>query len=198
MTHRNVDVAKRHKKAKKDGQAKRHDIGSVVRAAYFHSPQQDRPTEASQCNRRQHPRLDLSIRLTTERQPCYFLSVAPSTSTVRATRRFKTGEMPKKHPSHLDHLWGKVIQGAAQSVAPRVGGVDAPPEVGQLQAPRRPDQQILGLRCAKDRIFTTTSVNDGHMIGERRRYGSRGGERISIASHKREAAKRGQERQMQT
>lgn len=51
------------------------NIGSVVRAACFHSPQQDRPTEASQCNRRQHPRFDLSIDTSNYRATAMLFSV---------------------------------------------------------------------------------------------------------------------------
>lgn len=71
--------------------------------------------------------------------------------------------------THLDHLWGQVVQRAAQRVAPRVGRVDAPPEVGKLQPPRRPDQQVLGLRDRKPPIFCATTSGRSGNGGETRR-----------------------------
>ena len=43
----------------------------------------------------------------------------------------------------LDHLRGQVVQGATQGATPTVGGVDRPSEIGNLELPGQPDQEIL-------------------------------------------------------
>jgi len=43
----------------------------------------------------------------------------------------------------LDHLRGQVVQGPTQGAPPAVGGVNRPPEIGDLEVPRQTDQEVL-------------------------------------------------------
>lgn len=53
----------------------------------------------------------------------------------------------------LDHLRGQVVEGAAHGLAAAVGGVHAPPEVGQLDLAVDADEDVLGLDVPVDDVL---------------------------------------------
>lgn len=113
---------------------------------------------------------------TTMAQHHHFLLFAIRNSVGRGGGR---GSLNRVSEAHLDHLWGQVIQSAAQGVPPRVGGVNAPPKVRQLEPSPGPNQQVLGLptpRGENTRIDNTTPTRQSERArGKSTRSRVRGG-----------------------
>ena len=63
----------------------------------------------------------------------------------------------------LHHLGGEVVEGAAEGVAARCGGVDGPPEVCDLELSRVSYEEVFGLDIAMDDVL---SVAVGQGAGE--------------------------------
>mmetsp|Transcript_20113 Transcript_20113/g.44712 ORF Transcript_20113/g.44712 Transcript_20113/m.44712 type:complete len:216 (-) Transcript_20113:413-1060(-) len=65
----------------------------------------------------------------------------------------------------LHHLWGQVVQSAAQGGAAGGGRMHGPAEVGDLYVPALADQQVLGLDIAMDHVLVVAVVqSDGEVV----------------------------------